>query len=362
MRAGFAILIAVAMLVSFFAGQLVGAPQGTLSQMRGVPPPTHAGAPATRAATPPHSAAAGYRYLSSARAVSGAEALAAAQADALMLAEGAPPECAAWLSAGSRSLTFTAQFGQDAVIYYTFLAGKLARGERGFYVDLGANNPRVLSNTWFMDRCLGWRGLCVEADPDLAAGLRASERTCTVVNMCSAGTRSVLSFVRDTGGERTGGHVALHAGEGDIQVPCAPLHEILHMHNVTHVDFLSIDIEGNEVLALANADWDAVPIELLLAETALSNEQLELLLHDAGFWRINDIAYNDGLYVRGPRLVKDKAYDNNCRKSNYEYMAKQSQAGRACEKRSPDELLVDPQSNDLKFQRVPPKVAKLARA
>ena len=296
----------------------------------------------------PEQASAQYPYLTGAHAVTSAEALAAAQADARALAADAPAECAAWLSSPSLQQEFTSQFGQDAAIYYTFFAGKLARGQRGFYVDLGANKPRALSNTWFLDRCLGWGGLCIEADPSLAAGLRASERTCTVVNMCSAATRSELKFVVDGSPDNAGGHVA-GPGEqaGTVVVPCAPLHEILTSHGVVHVDLLSLDIEGNEVPALTNNVWEAVPIEMIIVETAWNNEQLDMLIHDGGFWRVNDIGYLDDLYVRGPRLVKNKPYDSLSRKINYEYLAKPEHRAM---KRAPAILNVNA-ANDVIYQR-----------
>ena len=250
-----------------------------------------------------------FPYLSSARQVSKADAVALAQADARVLPEDAPAECKAWLLSSDLQSKFTSQFGQDAAVYYSFLAGKLAAGERGIYVDLGANKPRALSNTWFLDRCLGWHGLCIDADPALADALRASERTCTVLNMCAAGSRSTLSYVRDYGPDAAGGHVAMPGEKGDTLVPCAPLHEILREQGITRADFLSIDIEGNEILALANNNWDSVPIDIILVEAALNNDQLDMLLSDGGFWRVNDIAYIDDLYVRGPRLIKNEALD-----------------------------------------------------
>ncbi len=51
-------------------------------------------------------------------------------------------------------------------------------------MDIGANNPKELSNTYFLEKCMGWKGICIEADPGLAAVLRA-ERACTVVNLCA---------------------------------------------------------------------------------------------------------------------------------------------------------------------------------
>ena len=186
---------------------------------------------------------------------------------------------------------------------------------RGFYVDLGASLPRQISNTYFFDACLGWRGLCIEADPALAAGLRESSRTCTVVNMC-AGERGAVSFT--TKGAFSG-HVS-QDGQGTV-VQCAPLEEILQMHNVSSVDYMAVDIEGNEVEALGSVDWDAVPIQLVLTETMWSNEMLDMLLHDGGYWRVADVGYGDDVYIRAPKLVKSRHMDTRHRNSNWEYVS-----------------------------------------
>ena len=197
------------------------------------------------------------------------------------------------------------------------LAGKLAAGERGFYVDLGANDPRVISNTWFLDRCLGWKGLCIEADPFLAEQLRTSERSCKVVNKCASEKVGTLPYVSNG----ATGHVAA-PGETGVNVTCAPLSELLRAEDVTNVDFLSIDIEGNEVNALGGSDWDAVPIQLILIETAWSSERLDILLADAGFWRVSDIGYADDLFIRAPRLrFGSTKINNEHRKGNWDWLA-----------------------------------------
>ena len=259
---------------------------------------------------------AAHAYLSSAREIDEAAAVAAAQADARALPAGAPPECRAWLSAAALQHTFTSQSGQDATIYYNFLAGKLARGERGFYVDLGgANAPRTISNTWFLDRCLGWRGVCFEADPGLAAALQLSERTCTVVNKCASNRVAPLHYTA----AGTSGHIARSGEAPAFLVPCAPLSDLLREANVSHVDFLSIDIEGSEVIAMSNTDWDAVPIQLLLVESAWNNEQLDMLLSDAGFWRVSDLSYADDLYIRAPRLLHHSPFHAQARVGSWQH-------------------------------------------
>ena len=263
---------------------------------------------------------AAHAYLAAARELSEAEALSAAHADALALPPGAPGECLTLLNSPSLMQNFVSQFGQDATIYYSMLAGKLARGERGFYVDLGAHDEKTISNTWFLDKCLGWQGLCVEANPELAEKLRQSSRTCKVVNKCAAEKVGTLQFVSNG----AIGHIAA-AGQGGVEIPCAPLSELLRSESVSQVDFMSVDIEGNEISALSGTDWDAVPIQLILIESAWASERLDLLLADAGFWRMADIGYADDLYIRAPRLrYGSTAYNTQMRKGNWEWLAEQS--------------------------------------
>ena len=66
------------------------------------------------------------------------------------------------------------------------------------YVDVGANEPRHLSITASLHD-LGWRGLLVEADPDLAAELRARRPGDRVVQMAAASGPGELAFHRVLG-------------------------------------------------------------------------------------------------------------------------------------------------------------------
>lgn len=242
------------------------------------------------------------------------EALAAAASDATHVVGSAPPECKRWLSSTTLVPTFTSQFGQDATLYYNFWAGRLARGAApGTFVDLGANEPKTLSNTWFLEKCLGWKGVCIEANPGLAEVLRR-ERSCTVVNMCVDPELKEVTFAT-TGST---GHIVPAGHNGGVTVRCAPLASVLQGAGVSHVDFLSIDIEGAELHALSDVDWDAVPIEMMLIESGWSSEELDMLMSDAGFWRVADMTYVDDLYVRRLPLLRPPTA-NRWRSENWEF-------------------------------------------
>ena len=59
----------------------------------------------------------------------------------------------------------------------------------------GANSPRDNSNTLFFEKCLGWEGICVEANPDLAAKF-PSQRKCKVENVCISNKATTLTFLK----------------------------------------------------------------------------------------------------------------------------------------------------------------------
>ena len=197
-------------------------------------------------------------------------------------------ECRAWLApARARPLRFTSQFGQDSTLL-TLYAGAGAAHAARMYVDVGANAPRELSNTWFLDKCLGWRGVCIEANPELAAALRR-DRSCVVVNKCASASMQELSFVPSG----VAGHIttsgAANSGEGTIRVPCAPLARILREVGVDRVDFMTMDIEGSEMPALRDFPWDELPVDTLMIESNWASKELDFFLSDAGFWKISDI-------------------------------------------------------------------------
>lgn len=67
-----------------------------------------------------------------------------------------------------------AQDGQDALVAQVF-----ARRRGGFFVDLAANDATRMSNTFALERDLGWDGVCVEANP--VHFWRLAQRRCAVV-------------------------------------------------------------------------------------------------------------------------------------------------------------------------------------
>lgn len=122
----------------------------------------------------------------------------------------------------------------------------------GFYVDVGANDPVVLSQTAHLEELLGWRGLLIEPMPAFCELLKKSRKGVVVQAACSSPenhNKTLRLLV-------AGGHSTLNANpiargtrtEEYIEVRCKTLDSILEENKVKPgFDFISIDIEGHEM-------------------------------------------------------------------------------------------------------------------
>ncbi len=143
------------------------------------------------------------------------------------------------------------------------------------YVDVGANEPRHLSITASLYDS-GWRGLLIEADPDLAEDLRIHRPGDTVVQMAAAATAGTLTFHRVPGtglGTLDPREAEAARSRGfaveDVTVATDSLDSILAAHHVSTVHFMSVDVEGAEADVLAGLGLQSVRPWVLCVEAVL---------------------------------------------------------------------------------------------
>jgi FkbM family methyltransferase len=159
----------------------------------------------------------------------------------------------------------------------------------GIFVEAGANDGLSQSNTWHLERKLGWRGLLVEPIPQVAQLCKRFRPASTVEN-CALGSfgqegeRLALHYgalMTVAEGASTahmfGGSPRSHATEGaswvgersyDFEVDVHSLSSLLTRHGFNKVDFLSLDVEGFEIPVLNGIDFSKTPINYLLIETS----------------------------------------------------------------------------------------------
>jgi hypothetical protein len=58
------------------------------------------------------------------------------------------------------------EVNQDIFMFRNVFKYWPMQGRKGFFVESGANDPLISSNSFFFEKCLGWDGLCVEPQPE----------------------------------------------------------------------------------------------------------------------------------------------------------------------------------------------------
>ncbi|KAG0729173.1 Transposon TX1 uncharacterized protein [Chionoecetes opilio] len=149
----------------------------------------------------------------------------------------------------------------------------LLKGKRnGFYVECGALDGEVRSNTLFFERKRNWKGLLIEADPKNYHQMVNKRRKAYMSPTCLSPTPhpTMVMFQQ----QENQGHIV---GKGDdtaggtdvktvVEVQCFPLATYLLALNVTTVDYFSLDVEGAEFDVLKTIPWEKVDIKAVDAD------------------------------------------------------------------------------------------------
>lgn len=158
----------------------------------------------------------------------------------------------------------------------------------GFFVEIGAGDGVYLSNTFYLEKNLGWRGVLV--DPVLHHYLSClTHRTMSTSYLCAAtnfenksdyiklkyGGYSTLALGPQSDINDAQQHIndaasyipANNAGV-EFLAPLRTMTEMLDSANAPKViDFFSLDVEGNELEVLQGIDFSKYQIRWLLVES-----------------------------------------------------------------------------------------------
>ena len=186
-----------------------------------------------------------------------------------------------------------AQLNQDI-----WVVGETNRKRGGFFVEIGAFDGIQHSNTYLLEKEFGWSGILVEPNPDCLASLK-QHRSAAISTKAVSSEEGTVDFVR-VREEPALSAVAVHA-DGDrhatqrrdsdvIAVDTITLDDLLREHGAPgHIDFLSVDTEGNEYDILSSFDFSKYQIDLISVEHNHTPRELEIerLLHKFGFRRVH---------------------------------------------------------------------------
>ena len=133
-------------------------------------------------------------------------------------------------------MEFKSQVGQDE-----WVCKMLNNKRNGYFLDIGACDGVFFSNTWYLEKELGWSGVCVE--PSKTAFLSLDkERECICLN-AAVYNRTDTAIFHEYKDDIWRGHIDTVGYE----VPCISFIDLLERYESPHIiDYISIDIEGLE--------------------------------------------------------------------------------------------------------------------
>ena len=155
--------------------------------------------------------------------------------------------------------------------------------ENGLYIEAGANNGIVGSNTLYLEKELNWRGILIEPSKnafDNCVQYRSSNNI--FINAALVSDESINSVVGDFNGdhmssikgERTGCNL-----DSMVEVKATTLTKILNESNFAKdIDFFSLDVEGHELETLKGIDLNKYCFKFLLIEVNKRNYLLSDIL------------------------------------------------------------------------------------
>jgi FkbM family methyltransferase len=157
----------------------------------------------------------------------------------------------------------------------------------GYFVDVGANDPQMWSQSFHLET-LGWRGVLVEPQPDLAERLRARRLAKVYAVACSspanAGKTMTLHLAGIYSSLAADLSIATVRPEGSVEVPIMTLDALLTDAGApAPIDFLSVDVEGHEIDVLSGFDLARWRPRLILIEDLVLNLDLHKLLVARGY-------------------------------------------------------------------------------
>ena len=187
----------------------------------------------------------------------------------------------------------TSQLGQDL-----WVLEKTNYKENGYFVEFGATDGVLLSNSYLLEKVFNWDGICAEPNPDYFKRL-VKNRDCKVSDACiSASSGEIVEFVlaNEYGGiaemAKKGRHaekVIAYQQEGNsVFLETLSLHDFLKAQNAPKViDYLSIDTEGSEFEILKAFPFHEWEIRLISVEHnfELQREHIFHLLNELGYER-----------------------------------------------------------------------------
>lgn len=152
-----------------------------------------------------------------------------------------------------------------------------------FFLDVGANDGITDSNTYLLEKN-GWNGICIEGSKVSFEKLK-KVRSCKLLNCVISNFTGTCGFIEN------GNDLISKMDRGGTEYPVVTFQDIELPKNI---DYLSIDIEGEEFNALSKFPFNTHRVKVITVEhnlyatNAIQKDKIYKLLTSKGFIRVKD--------------------------------------------------------------------------
>ena len=200
---------------------------------------------------------------------------------------------------------FFSEAGQDKLIKDKFFKNQ----RNGFFIEIGAFDGIEGSNCCYFEKYESWEGIAIEASPKQFQKLQKN-RKCEMINAVIGPEEKEVEFCEITEGftQMSGIYNSSYKDSMDriqkksnskinlIKTKSTPFNKIIPNNKI--IDFISIDIEGNELDVINSIDFNQYEIKVILLENNIPQK-----LSYINFFKERNFSYFD-------RVGMDEIYFN----------------------------------------------------
>ena len=200
------------------------------------------------------------------------------------------------------------ELGQDV-----FVLAATASKSQGFFVEFGAMDGLLASNTLVLERDYNWQGIVAEPGRCFHDAL-SRNRSCKIDHRAVTGRSGDMVEFKQVDHQPGLSTLVTHINSdmhaenrstspGDVySVDTVSLVDLLQQHGSPHhIDYISVDVEGGEVAVLENFDFDTYHVDLWTIEHNFqihARERIFEIMTDNGFERVmTDMSAYDDWYI-----------------------------------------------------------------
>jgi FkbM family methyltransferase len=158
-----------------------------------------------------------------------------------------------------------AQYGEDIIL------SQMRPQGRGFYVDVGAYQPRSGSNTYKL-YLKGWSGITIEPNPDVESSFKKVRPRDVHLTIGVSDATSELIYHKSAVANLNSFDPQWQQGAGvavleRLPIKCETLTDVLDRHSPNRpIDLLSVDCEGYDMQVIESLDWSRYRPTVVIVE------------------------------------------------------------------------------------------------